>query len=72
VVDRNACFAIAHVPMEANSATAIPDGMVVLFDPLVETKFGPQIAQSDTAIHMAVMDSDAQTSLLRKTEAQPR
>jgi hypothetical protein len=58
-VDPKAYFAIARVPSHANNATGIPDGMAVLFDPLVETKSGPHKAQTDTGIHIAVIASDA-------------
>jgi hypothetical protein len=39
-------FATSQVPIEANTATAIADGMVVVVapEPLVETKSGPQTA----------------------------
>jgi len=53
--------------MHANRATAIPDGTVVLFvpEPLVDTKFGPQTAATETAIHIAVIASDAHIFLVR-------
>jgi hypothetical protein len=43
-------FATTQVPIEANTATAIPDGIVVLFvpEPLTETKSGPHTAQIAT------------------------
>jgi hypothetical protein len=69
-VDPKAYFAIAHVPIDANSATPIPDGMIVLLDPLVDTKFGPHKARTDTAIHIAVIAREAQTSLRSRTEVQ--
>jgi hypothetical protein len=67
-----AYFATAHVPMDANSATKMPDGMVELLPSLLDpTKSGPQRAVTETAIHIAVIASDAQTSLTRSSEAQP-
>ena len=58
--------------MEAKSATAIPDGMVVLFVPLpvVETKSGPQAALQATAIHIAVIASEAHISRTWSTSNQ--
>jgi hypothetical protein len=52
------------VPIEANSATAMPEGMVVLLvpPPLVETKSGPQAALQATAIHIAAIASEAHIS----------
>jgi hypothetical protein len=44
--------------------------MIVLLDPLVDTKFGPHKAQTDTAIHIAVIAREAQTSLRSRTEVQ--
>jgi hypothetical protein len=67
----NACLAIAQVPIAANIATAIPDGIVVLFvEPLEDTKSGPQTALTATAIHIAAMASDAHISAT-KSEDQP-
>ena len=65
-------FATAHVPIEANSATAIPEGMVVVFVPLpvVETKSGPQTALQVTAIHIAVIASEAHISRTWSTSNQ--
>ena len=66
-----AYFASAHVPMVANSPTKIPDGMVELLPSLLDpTKSEPQTAVTATAIHIAVIASDAQTSLRRSSEAQ--
>src|SRR5262245_66245047 len=50
--------------MQANIATMTPDGIVVLLAPLplVDTKSGPHTALTATAIHIAVIASDAQTS----------
>src|SRR5215475_10569420 len=50
--------------MQANIATTTPDGIVVLLAPLplVDTKSGPHTALTATAIHIAVIASDAQTS----------
>ena len=57
--------------MVANSATKIPDGMVVLLPSLLDpTKSEPQTAVTATAIHIAVIASDAQTSLRRSSEVQ--
>ena len=57
-------FATTQVPIEANTATAIPDGIVVLFvpEPLTETKSGPHTAQIATTTHIAVIASDAHIS----------
>jgi hypothetical protein len=59
--------------MAANIATAIPEGMVVLFvpDPLEETKSGPQTALTATAIHIAKIASEAHTSLTTKIADHP-
>src|SRR5262245_1920960 len=61
------CFATNHVPIVANIAMTIPEGMVVLLvpDPLVEAKSGPQTAAIATAIHIAKIASDAQVSTTR-------
>jgi hypothetical protein len=67
----NAYFAIAQVPIAANIATAIPDGIVVWFVGLLDdTKSGPQTALTATAIHMAAIASDAHISAT-KSEDQP-
>jgi len=59
--------------MDANIATAIPEGMVVLFvpDPLEETKSGPHTALTATAIHIAKIASEAHTSLTSNIADQP-
>ncbi|MCE3286578.1 MAG: hypothetical protein K0S64_184 [Gaiellaceae bacterium] len=60
--------------MDANIATAIPDGMVVLSvpDPLEETKSGPHTALTATATHIAEIASDAHISLMRSSDDRPR
>jgi hypothetical protein len=62
------------VPIAANIATAIPDGIVVLLvpDPLEETKSGPHTALTATANHIAVTASEAHISLTRNSEDHPR
>ena len=57
-------FATTQVPIEANTATAIPDGIVVVLapEPLDETKSGPHTALIATALHMAKIASDAHIS----------
>jgi hypothetical protein len=58
------CLATAQVPIDANTATAIPDGMVVLFPPLlVDTKSGPHTALTATTTHIAMMATDAHISV---------
>jgi hypothetical protein len=50
----------------------MPDGMVELLPSLlVPTKSGPQTAVTATAIHIAVIASDAQTSLTRRARPSP-
>jgi hypothetical protein len=69
-----AYFATAHEPRNANNATTIPDGMVVLCvpAPLVETKSGPHTALTDTATHITTIASDPHISRRRRSEARPR
>jgi hypothetical protein len=67
-----AYFATAHVPMAANSATKTPIGMVEPLPSLLwKTALGPQTEATATAIHIAKIASDAQTSLLRSSETGP-
>jgi hypothetical protein len=60
-------FATAHVPIVANTAMAIPDGMVVLFvpEPFTETKSGPHTALTATTTHIATIASDVHVSATR-------
>jgi hypothetical protein len=58
--------------MDANTATAIPDGIVVLLPPgpLLETKSAPHTALTATAIHIATIASDAHISVARSCKDQ--
>jgi hypothetical protein len=60
--------------MDANMATAIPEGMVVLSepDPLEETKSGPHTALTATATHIAEIAREAHISLMRSSDDVPR
>lgn len=59
--------------MEANSATAIADEMVVLLEPepLMETKSAPHAALAATATHIATIAMDAHISLTKIRADQP-
>jgi hypothetical protein len=60
--------------MAANIATAIADGIVVLFvpDPLEDTKSGPHTALTATAIHIAATATAAHISLMTNSEDHAR
>ena len=57
-------FATAYVPIEANTAAAIPGGIVVVVapKPLVETKSGPQTAPVADTAQMTTIARDAHIS----------
>src|SRR5262249_60093895 len=56
-------FATAHVPIDANSATKTPVGIVDPFPSLLwKTASGPQTEETATAIHIAKIVSDAHMS----------
>src|SRR5262245_60733342 len=64
---------MAHVPIDANSATKTPSGIV---DPLPsllwKTASGPQTDATATAIHIAKIASDAHMSRARSSQVHPR
>ena len=69
---RKPYFATAQVPMVANIATAIPEGIVVPLPSLLwETRSGPHTEATATAIHIAAIASDAHVSATSRAD-QPR
>jgi hypothetical protein len=61
------CFETNHVPIVANIAMMIPEGIVVLFvpAPLLDTKSGPHTDAIATEIHITKIESDAHISATR-------
>jgi hypothetical protein len=59
--------------MDANTATAIAAGMVVLFPPgVLETNSVPQTAATATATHIATIARAAHISVTSSCTAKPR